>query len=175
MSNLSPYFQRKALVTKHFMESRQNSSKKNNQKAKIEELVKRIISDDFQDQIKELIKQHLIHEIESEVIDAAFEKVGVYFSLKESESSHQESAKYEVRKRNLGNSSNDKLEIQLNPASESEFGRMLLLKKTAYITTFYHDGTSNQKKWDATKFTENSNVLGNLRSRPEFRRGNWQK
>lgn len=149
--------------------------KKNNQKAKLEELVKRITSDDFQDQMKELIKQHLIHEIESEVIDAALEKVGVYFSLKESESSHRESAKYEDRKRNWGNSSNDKLEIQLNPASESEFRRMLLLKKTAYITTFYHDGTSNQKKWDATKFTETSNVLGNLRSRQEFRKGNWQK
>ncbi|MFN4000475.1 hypothetical protein [Algoriphagus sp.] len=51
--------------------------KKNHQKTKIEELVKRITSDDFQDQTKELIKQHLIQEIDSEVIDAALEKVKI--------------------------------------------------------------------------------------------------
>lgn len=149
--------------------------KKNDQKIKIEELVKRISSDDFQDQTKELIKQHLIQEIDSEVIDAALEKVRVYFSLKESENSHRESAKIEKREQNRANLSNDSLEIQLNPAPESEFRRMLLITKAAYITTFYNDGTSNQKKWDAHKFTESSNVLGNLRSRPEFRKGNWQE
>lgn len=149
--------------------------KKNHQKAKIEELVKRITSDDFNDQTKELIKQHLNQEHDSEVIDAALEKVGVYFRLKESETSHRESVKIEKRERNRGNSSNDSLGIQLNPASGSEFRRMLLLKKTAYITIFYKDGTSEQKTWDAHNFTETSNVLGNLRSRPEFRRGNWQK
>jgi hypothetical protein len=51
--------------------------KKNNQKAKIEELVKRITSDDFQDQTKELIKQHLIQEIESEILDAVLDKVKI--------------------------------------------------------------------------------------------------
>jgi hypothetical protein len=149
--------------------------KKNNQKTKIEELAKRITSDDFQDKTKELIKRHLIQEFESEVIDAALEKVWVKISLKESESSHRESPKSEYRERNWGNSSNDTIEIQLNPASESEFRRLLLITKTAYITTFFHDGTFNQKKWNAQSFTETSNVIGNLRSRPEFRKGNWQK
>ncbi|MBA4298920.1 MAG: hypothetical protein C0433_02265 [Cyclobacterium sp.] len=149
--------------------------KKNHQKTKIEELVKRITSDDFNDQTKELIKQHLNQEHDSEVIDAALEKVGDYFRLKESENSYREPAKNEDRERNWGNTSNDTLEIQLNPSSESEFRRLLLSKKSAYITTFYRDGTSIQKKWDAPKFTETSNVLGNLRSRQEFRKGNWQK
>lgn len=51
--------------------------KKNNQKTKIEELVKRITSDDFQDQTKELIKQHLIQEIEGEILDAVLNKVKI--------------------------------------------------------------------------------------------------
>lgn len=149
--------------------------KKNHQKTEIEELVKRIVSENFQDHTKELFKQHLIQEFDAEVIDGALEKVIVNFRLKESENSNRESAKIESKEQNQGNLTNDSLEIQLNPASESEFRRMLLISKTAYITTFYKDGTSNQKKWDAHKFTESSNVLGNLRSRPEFRKGNWQK
>lgn len=51
--------------------------KRNQQKTQIEELVKRITSDDFRDHTKELIKQHLIHEFESEVIDGALEKVNI--------------------------------------------------------------------------------------------------
>lgn len=51
--------------------------KKNNQKTKIEELVKRITSDDFQAQTKILIKQQLIEEYEDEVIDAVLKKVKI--------------------------------------------------------------------------------------------------
>ena len=51
----------------------------------------------------------------------------------------------------------------------------LLLTKTAYITVFYKNGTSKQKTWNAHRFKESSGVLGNLRSRPEFRNGEWQK
>ncbi|PIV17100.1 MAG: hypothetical protein COS42_06560, partial [Flavobacteriales bacterium CG03_land_8_20_14_0_80_35_15] len=71
--------------------------------------------------------------------------------------------------------SNGILPIELKPSSESDFKRRLLLTKTAYITTFYKNGTSKQKIWNAQRFKESSGVLGNLRSRPEFRNGEWQK
>jgi hypothetical protein len=38
----------------------------------------------------------------------------------------------------------------------------------------YNDGRTERRPWDASKFSEASNVFGNLRSRPEFRQGEWQ-
>ena len=51
--------------------------KKNHQKTQIEQLVKRITSKDFQEQTKELIKQHLIRDYEGEIIDSALERVKI--------------------------------------------------------------------------------------------------
>ena len=36
------------------------------------------------------------------------------------------------------------------------------------------NGESETKIWNAKSFTQNSDVMGNLRSRPEFSNGNWQ-
>lgn len=76
---------------------------------------------------------------------------------------------------NLKPKSNGKLSIELNPELESEFKQLLLEKKQAFITTFYENGTSEQRIWKANSFKESSGVMGNLRSRPEFRNGNWQE
>jgi hypothetical protein len=38
----------------------------------------------------------------------------------------------------------------------------------------YGDGSVDRKKWNASRFSESSNVFGNIRSRPEFRQGVWQ-
>ena len=66
--------------------------------------------------------------------------------------------------------SNDILPIELNPTTEAEFKRRLLLTKTAYITIFYKNGKSEQKIWYAHRFKKSSGVLGNLRSWPAFRK-----
>lgn len=66
------------------------------------------------------------------------------------------------------------LPIELNPLNESEFKRKLLYHKRAFITTYFADGTEDRSPWNANRFTETSNVMGNLRSRPNFRNGNWQ-
>ena len=73
------------------------------------------------------------------------------------------------------NHQNGILPIELNPENEADFKRRLLLTKTAYITTFYKDGSKKEKVWNVSRFKESSNVIGNLRSRPEFRNGEWQK
>jgi hypothetical protein len=75
------------------------------------------------------------------------------------------------------NKSNDYsriLPIELNPKNESDFKNELLSKKRAYITTFYENGDKEEKIWNANRFKESSNVIGNLRSKKEFRSGNWQ-
>lgn len=66
------------------------------------------------------------------------------------------------------------LPITIDPADPDIFRKQLLVSKAAVIETFYTDGRVEQKIWNATKFSESSNVFGNLRSRPEYRSGNWQ-
>lgn len=66
------------------------------------------------------------------------------------------------------------LPIVLDPSSSVEFKRRLLTSRKAEIVIHYGDGRIDHRPWDAPKFSENSNVMGNLRSRPEFRSGAWQ-
>jgi hypothetical protein len=67
------------------------------------------------------------------------------------------------------------LPITLEPSQSSEFRRQLLAYRRAQITTFYNDGRVEHRPWDASRFSETSNVMGNLRSRPEYRQGAWQE
>jgi hypothetical protein len=70
--------------------------------------------------------------------------------------------------------SSEILPITLDPSPVSVFKERLLERKAAEMTVFYSDGRTESRVWDASKFSETSNVLGNLRSRPEFRQGEWQ-
>ncbi|NJM10418.1 MAG: hypothetical protein HC883_06100 [Bdellovibrionaceae bacterium] len=67
------------------------------------------------------------------------------------------------------------LPIELEPSNVSEFGQRLLETKAAVISIFYKNGTNEERAWNAEKFTVSSDVIGNLRSRPQFRQGEWQK
>jgi hypothetical protein len=71
--------------------------------------------------------------------------------------------------------SNTILQIELIPSNNHVFIEALLKTKSATITTFYKNGTNDSKIWNASKMDRKSNVIGNLRSRLEFRNGNWQK
>ena len=71
--------------------------------------------------------------------------------------------------------SSETLRIELNPSDVGEFKRLLLIKRRAYITTHYNNQEPIRREWNANNMTENSNIIGNLRSRTEFRSGNWQK
>jgi len=66
------------------------------------------------------------------------------------------------------------LPIILDPSPSAEFKRRLLTSRKAEIVIHYGDGRIDHRSWDALRFSENSNVMGNLRSRPEFRSGAWQ-
>ena len=66
------------------------------------------------------------------------------------------------------------LPITLDPADPGIFKQELLHSKQAVIETTYKDGKVERKSWNASRFSVSSNVFGNLRSRPEYRSGNWQ-
>lgn len=67
------------------------------------------------------------------------------------------------------------LEFRFDPGPSDRFKTELLRTKTADVTIHYQDGRSEQRVWNAPHFQESSNLLGNLRSRPEFRQGEWQR
>lgn len=66
------------------------------------------------------------------------------------------------------------LPIDLVPADLAAFKEALLASQKASIEITYSNGTTKVKDWHADRFSGSSNVIGNLRSRPEFRRKNWQ-
>jgi hypothetical protein len=70
--------------------------------------------------------------------------------------------------------SNDLLPITLDPSNPANFKEELLVSKTAEILSYYSDGRIEVKPWNVSRFSASSNVMRNLRSRPEFRSGNRQ-
>lgn len=66
------------------------------------------------------------------------------------------------------------LPISLFPPGHAAFKHALLDRREAVIEVLYADGTVERKPWNASRFAQDSNVFGNLRSRPDFRQGVWQ-
>jgi transcription elongation GreA/GreB family factor len=67
------------------------------------------------------------------------------------------------------------LPISLTPNNKDVFLNDLLITKRAIITIYYTHKPKESKIWYAQQMTEKSDVIGNLRSRQEFRQGNWQE
>lgn len=152
-----------------------NSLKKINRREDHKKLTEKILSENFKEKLNELIKQDFLNEYDGELIDGVLKELNIEIREKNKDVPQTESPKTYYRERNDIDYSNGILPIGLNPNSEEDFKRRLLLTKTAYITIFYKNGTTKQRTWNAYRFKESSGVLGNLRSRPQFRNGEWQK
>ena len=68
----------------------------------------------------------------------------------------------------------DALPIVLEPSPESTFRTALLRQRYAWIVEIYRDGRREIRRWNAAKMSESSGILGNLRSRPRYRKGTWE-
>src|SRR5436190_456598 len=66
------------------------------------------------------------------------------------------------------------LPITLIPNDPDQFKRALLKSRRAEIVTTYRSGDEKRNIWNAPNISESSNIIGNLRSRPSFRAGQWQ-
>ncbi len=152
-----------------------NGLKKINRKEEYLKLKNEILSDNYKNKLIELIKQDFLSEYDGELIDSVLTELTIEINSKNNpitisslpRNTHSTPKEFKY--------SSTILPIELNPSTESDFKRKLLITKSAYITTFYADGSSQKKLWKANSFKETSGVIGNLRSRPEFRNGEWQK
>jgi hypothetical protein len=138
-------------------------------------LLKRIVSDDFTKNIYNLIKQELISDYDAELLDSVLSEIDLTVKAKSQPSEMNVIQKKVVSRHNENHNNKGSLPIELFPASEEDFKKKLLENRVAYITTFFTDGTQNTKTWKIYRLQESSTVIGNLRSRLEFRNGEWQK
>ncbi len=65
-----------------------------------------------------------------------------------------------------------KPDLIFHPADENEFKQQLIRRKEAQIVLYKADGSSEKLYWNANRFTEESNLRGNLWS--GYLRG-WKK
>jgi len=151
-----------------------NSYKKINERETEKQIKKQVLSNDFKGTIWDLIIKELSVEYDINLVSKVLENIKLDMSEK-STSTEQIDKVHHNSNYQKENNSYDILPIELNPVSEIEFKKKLLSSKTAYITTFYKNGTNSQKVWNANRFNESSHLLGNIRSRQEFRNGNWQE
>ena len=66
------------------------------------------------------------------------------------------------------------LPITFDPPDTDDFKEALIASKAAWIEFRFDDGRVEREPWLTHKFTHTSSLLGNLRSRPKLRTGNWQ-
>ncbi len=68
------------------------------------------------------------------------------------------------------------LKIDLIPSDTKIFKEKLLISQHAIIIEYYEDGrVSLPIEWKARNISEKSNIIGNIRSRPDYRQGAWQE
>ena len=67
------------------------------------------------------------------------------------------------------------LPIVLEPSPVSAFRTALLRQRHAWIVEIYRDGRREIRRWNAARMTESSGILGNLRSRPRYRKNAWEQ
>ena len=72
-------------------------------------------------------------------------------------------------------SSAEILPIRLDPPSTQAFREALLRVGQAWIVESHRDGRRIVRRWDAANMSASSNVIGNLRSRPRYRKGAWDE
>lgn len=151
------------------------SLEKLNRKEDFKILSSKILSENFKDTILDLIKQNFITEYDGELIDSILKGLEIDIRSKHKIFENNSTPVKQYSQPKESNYSSTILPIELNPNDESEFKRKLLSKRRAYITTIFANGQKEKKIWNAYSFSESSDVIGNLRSRLEFRKGEWQK
>ena len=68
-----------------------------------------------------------------------------------------------------------KLPITLVPSPAEIFRKALMRTKQAWILVKYRDGREEVRRWTAPRISATSNIIGNLRSRPEFQGAAWRQ
>lgn len=142
-------------------------------KKQSDELGKYIQSSGFKERVHEVITEILLENWDEETVKNAS------FDLHMTVSSIQpESISQVITQQNqttIYNNSGEKVEYIFYPPDESEFKKQLLQSKFAHIKIIFQNGREEYKTWNASRFTEDSNLRGNINSKTWFRQDYVQK
>lgn len=73
------------------------------------------------------------------------------------------------------NSDREALAIDLIPEDPKTFRDAFIKAGMAMMTIHFSDGRIERRQWKCRRMSASSNVLGNLRSKSDFRNGTWQR
>ena len=72
-------------------------------------------------------------------------------------------------------SKEDVLPITLDPSPATAFREALMREMRVWIVEHHRDGRTVVRRWEAGNMSATSNVIGNLRSRPRYRKEAWKE
>ena len=61
------------------------------------------------------------------------------------------------------------------PSPEGAFKVALLRTGRAWIVEVYRDGQRIEQPWDARRMSDSSSVIGNVRSKKNYRKNTWKR
>jgi hypothetical protein len=139
-----------------------------NSKNKKEELKALVLSSSFNAALVEMMKNYLRENWDDRIIEAVLKDLHITMQEKR-ETVRTNHIHTELHATRTSGSNHGKVEYFFDPPNEKEFKRQLLQRKSAYIKIIYKDGREEEKSWGANRFTENSNLRGNINSKTWFR------
>lgn len=129
-------------------------------------LKQKIISEDFKNEIYELIINQLSTEFNKDKVISVLNDMKFEFSEKLSVTGYNKS----INENSKSYKTNDDFEIVLTPSDQDIFKARLLVIKSATMKYFHKNGEIIEKHWDATNFTSRSNLMGNIYSKSGIRK-----
>lgn len=143
-----------------------NSFKKINEKETEKEIKNKILSEGFKQTISEIILEKLSVEYNTNLVSRVLNNI----NLEITEKYKVQDTTEKTEKKLYSKTRSAKFEIVLNPANERLFKERLLETKSATIKYFYDNGEIINKHWDASRFTKESSLMGNITSKSGIRK-----
>jgi hypothetical protein len=122
-----------------------------------------------------LLADDLYKKHNEEFIDEIISQISISVKTSFSEIDNSISHSEKITIQNIYQNTTGKLPLEFIPNDKDVFKKLLIEKKSAKLIFHYSNGNIEEKDWIVRNFTETSNLIGNLRSRPEARKGKWQE
>jgi hypothetical protein len=143
--------------------------KKINEKTTEKEIKEKLLSENFKETVSEIILEKLAVEYDINLVSRILKDIKLEISEKYNEQKNIE--RFERSETNrYSRTGNGNFEIVLNPPNERIFKEKLLKTKSATIKYFYDNGQTVNIHWDATRFTRESSLRGNITSKSGIRK-----
>ena len=135
------------------------------------DIVNFLKSEDGEGYILKLIGDDLYKKYNEEIIDDIISQITINIKAETEESNNYlNSTPQEISEK-----ISEKMPIEYFPSNTDEFKTKFLEKGIATLIYHYTDGRIESKIWQRDTFKDTSSLKGNLRSRPEAKKGKWKE